>query len=147
MHALLALDEQPNVELIWSNHSWDHPKAGKFMNDYTPKQLRADTLRLEVRMLEWGVVPSAYYRFPGLIHDGARLKAILALDLLPIDCDCWMALVRPARPDPFYHPPGDGSIILVHGNGNEARGITAFDQWLTQHADWRWAPLHEFLPQ
>jgi hypothetical protein len=147
MHALVELDEKPGVEIIWGLHSWSHPKSGGFMNDFSPDELRRDTLLVEQRLLEWGIVPSAYYRFPGLIHDRLRLEEILKLDLLPIDCDSWMALVRPARPEPFYHPARDGSIILIHGNGNEKPGIERMNEWLKEHGDFRWAPLNEFLPR
>jgi len=41
--------------------------------------------------LQWGIVPSVYYRFPGLIHDRVRLREILGIDLFPIDCDSWLA--------------------------------------------------------
>lgn len=147
MDALLALDREPNVHIIWGLHSWIHPKEGAFLNGLSPEEVRRDTLRLERGLLEWGIVPTVYYRFPGLIHDATRLNAILELDLLPIDCSTWMAWVRPQRPEPFYHPVESGSIVLLHGNGNEPRGIDAFRRWLSEHGDWRWAPLHEFLPR
>ncbi len=146
MQALIELGRQENVGITWGLHSWAHPKSGGFMNDFTAEELRADTLRLERDMLQWGIVPTVFYRFPGLIHDGPRLVEILGMDLLAIDCNTWMALVRPDRPEPFYHPVAGGGIILIHGNGNEPRGIRAFDAWLRSDPDWKWRPLAEFLP-
>ncbi len=147
MHDLIQWSHEPRIALTWGLHSWDHPKSGGFMNDYGPDQLRADTMRLERAMLEWGIAPSAYYRFPGLIHDTVRLKAILDLDLLPVDCDSWLALVKPKDADPFYNHPRAGSIILVHGNGNEPAGIPLFERWRDDHRGWKFAPLNEFWPK
>jgi hypothetical protein len=99
---------------------------------------------LEHDLLEWGIVPTVYYRFPGLIHDRVRLETILGLNLLPIDCDSWIALAGSAHP--YGRPVGDGSIILVHGNGNEPRGIVRLRTWSGDHRDWSWKPLADFLP-
>ncbi len=143
MHDLIELSQQENVDIIWGLHSWAHPKSGGFLNDFSIAELRADTLRLEQLMLEWGIVPSVYYRFPGLIHDDSRLDAILQLDLFSIDCDAWLAYTGMSHT--YGHPVQDGSIILVHGNGNEAEGIQAFDRWFSAHRDWEFRPLFEFL--
>ena len=145
MHELVQLSLEPNVELIWGHHSWDHPKSGGFMNDYPPPQLREDTLRLERAFLEWGIAPTVYYRFPGLIHDRIRLAEILELDLFPIDCDSWLALVRQQDKGPFYYHVREGSIILVHGNGNEPAGIPPLQRWLQEHDEWEIGHLNRFF--
>jgi hypothetical protein len=91
-------------------------------------------------------VPTVYYRFPGLIHDRIRLQEILDLDLFPIDCESWLALIGKQKPEPFASPVRDGGIILVHGNGNEPQGIPLLDAWLQEHRDWHLGPLAEFFP-
>jgi len=144
MEALIRLQQQSGVRINWGLHSWVHPKAGGFMDDLTLADTRADTLRLERKMLEWGVVPTVYYRFPGLIHDAAHLTAILDMNLLPVDCEAWVAVQ--GEEHPFGHPMQSGSIVLVHGNGNEPNGIARFRVWLKTHPDWRWEPLGSFLP-
>lgn len=146
MNELIQLSLEPNIEITWGLHSWDHPKSGGFMNDYPPEKLREDTLRLESLLLEWGVVPTVYYRFPGLIHDQLRLREILQLDLFPIDCDSWLALVERQDSSPFCNQVRNGSIILVHGNGNEPDGIPRLQHWLAEHPDWEIAHLNRFLP-
>jgi len=45
-------------------------------------------------------------------------------------------MVRKEDKEPFYNHARDGSIILVHGNGNEPGGITALERWLEDHRDW-----------
>lgn len=145
MEALLKLEQDKGVEIIWGAHSWIHPKAGGFMNDLSPDELRADTLKLERELLAWGIVPTVYYRFPGLIHDATRLQSVIAMNLLPIDADAWVA-VQASGKHPFGRPTRDGSIILLHGNGNEPQGISRFDSWRETHRDWQWRSLSEFLP-
>jgi hypothetical protein len=145
MEALLDLEQKRGTGVIWGLHSWVHPKDGGFMNDLSAAQVREDTLRLEREMLAWGIVPSVFYRFPGLIHDTTRLSTIIDMDLLPIDCDAWVAVQEADHP--FGNITQSGSIVLVHGNGNEPKGIARFEAWLAHHPDWKWQPLAEFLPK
>jgi hypothetical protein len=147
MDNLIRLSHEPRMSVLWGLHSWDHPKSNGFMNDYPPEKLRSDTLRLERALLEWGIVPTVYYRFPGLIHDSIRLRETLDLDLLPIDCDSWLALVEQRNAAPFCLPPVGGSILLVHGNGNEPAGISALGRWLETHREWEFGPLSQFLTE
>ncbi len=144
MADLLELEKEPSIDFIWGLHSWDHPKSGIFMNAYAPESLRGDTLHLEKILLEWGVVPEHFYRFPGLKHDETRLNEILAMSLLPVDCDSWVSGMHLDRP-PHRVPATNGSILLVHGNGNEARGISRFFEWLEEEPDWEFAPIWEFV--
>jgi len=145
MNNLIRWSQEPRISVLWGLHSWDHPKLHGFMNDYPTAKLRADTLRLERALLEWGIVPTVYYRFPGLIHDSIRLREILDLDLFPIDCESWLALVEQRDAAPFCLPPRGGSILLVHGNGNEPAGISALGRWLEAHREWELGPLSQFL--
>jgi Polysaccharide deacetylase len=145
MQELIDLGQGRSVEVVWGLHSWSHPKSGAFMNDYSRPQFREDTLRLEKLMLAWGVVPTVYYRFPGLIHDRTRLEASLDLDLLPIDCDSWMYLVEARSKSPYAQPVREGGIILVHGNGNEPGGIQPLERWLGAHRDWELGPVSRFV--
>jgi polysaccharide deacetylase len=144
METLVSLEQEHRAQLTWGLHSWIHPKAGGFMNDLSVSEVREDTLRLERKLLDWGIVPTVYYRFPGLIHDSARLTTVLDLDLLPIDCESWVAVQGGKHP--FGNPIQDASIVLVHGNGNEPTGIARFQTWLAGHSDWAWKSLPEFLP-
>jgi hypothetical protein len=145
MEALIDLSHKPGVDLTWGLHSWVHPKSGGFMNDLSPEAVREDTLRLERELFAWGIVPTVYYRFPGLIHDEARLRTILAMDLLPIDSDAWVAVQGGTHP--HGRPTRDGSIVLVHGNGNEPRGVARFEKWMAENPGWKWAGLSLFLPR
>lgn len=143
---LLDFSHQSGVQITWGLHSWAHPKTGGFMNEFSADALVEDTLKLERRMLEYGIVPSIYYRFPGLIHDKERRETIAGLDLLSIDCESWMAIVARGESSPWGNAIDSGSIVLVHGNGNEPDGIPPFQDWLKTNSNWNLGPIHQFLP-
>jgi peptidoglycan/xylan/chitin deacetylase (PgdA/CDA1 family) len=146
MQQLIDLSRMPGVGITWGLHSWEHPKEQPFMNTFSPAVLRRDTLRLERLLLEWGIVPSVFYRFPGLVHDAPRLRTIAGMDLVAVDCDSWVASMELNQP-PHRLPATDGSILLVHGNGNERRGIERLEEWLKDNPDIRLAPIHRFVQQ
>ena len=144
MERLIELSREPRVGVTWGLHSWVHPKRRPFMNAYSPQEVRDDNLRVEADLLRWGVVPSIFYRFPGLVHDEPRLRAILDLDLISVDCDSWVASMHLRRP-PHYLWPSDGSVLLIHGNGNEAVGIPRLYEWMIENPGWKWASLNRFI--
>ncbi|MBU5614317.1 polysaccharide deacetylase family protein [Geomonas azotofigens] len=107
------------LAVTWVNHSWHHhydpkvPLAGNFL--LAPgTDLRAEVLQVEQELLSRGLVPSPFFRFPGLVSDGAAMKLLAELSLVPVGADAWLAKGE---------PPRRGSFILVHGNGNEPKGI------------------------
>ena len=113
---------QAGVDVTWVNHSLTHPYV-KSLSDkqnfflLPGVQVRDEILGNEIKMLENGIVPSVFFRFPGLISDREIADEIVSWGLVPLGADAWLALGKKARP---------GSIILVHGNGNEPRGVRLF---------------------
>ncbi|WP_236018884.1 polysaccharide deacetylase family protein [Geomonas propionica] len=107
------------LAVTWVNHSWHHhydPKAPLAANFLLAPgtDLRAEVLQVEQELLSRGLVPSPFFRFPGLVSDGAAMNLLAELSLVPIGADAWLA--KGEQPQP-------GSFILVHGNGNEPKGI------------------------
>ena len=72
-------------------------------------------------LLECGQTLFVFFRFPGLISNPLLLKKY---GLIPLAADAWLAKNEPIRP---------GSVILVHGNGNEPLGIKRLIPELKQH--------------
>lgn len=68
-------------------------------------------------MIERGLVPSVFFRFPGLVSAPDLVGRVAALGLVSIGSDAWLAKKQ---------EPGPGSIVLVHGNGNEPYGVRRF---------------------
>jgi len=123
---LKVLKELPSAgaPVTWVNHSLTHPydralPDGKNFFLLLGVDVREEVLGNEQTMIENGLTPSVFFRFPGLISSRAMADQILAWNLIPLGADAWLALDQKARP---------GSIILVHGNGNEPRGIHLFFQ-------------------
>lgn len=151
MERLIELGRNNRLELSFSQHSYAHPKEQPFMNSTSLEEFGADMLKVEERLLEWGCVPTVFYRFPGLVHDARHLQKAIAMDVFPVDCDSWMALIGKADQTPselgnaFTQPVQSGSIILVHGNSNEHVGIQRWIEWRKEHPDWKLRPLEEML--
>ncbi len=111
-----------NLAITWVNHSYDHPYTPNIPADYNfllspGVDFQAQVLRTEVALLERGLVPSPFFRFPGLVSSGELVEQLRGLSLIPIGSDAWLAKGQRAR---------EGSFILVHGNGNEPLGVTRF---------------------
>ena len=107
------------LAITWVNHSYHHvydPKVALAQNFLlTPgTDFSAEVLDLERQLLARGLAPSLFFRFPGLVSDQATVLRLRELSLIPIGSDAWLAKGE---------SPRKGSFILVHGNGNEPKGI------------------------
>ena len=107
------------LAITWVNHSYHHtyePGAPLEQNFLLTAgtDLTAEVLDLEQQLLARGLVPSPFFRFPGLVSDRATVTRLKELSLIPIGSDAWLAKGE---------SPRQGSFILVHGNGNEPKGI------------------------
>ena len=135
MSLLVSLAERNGIDIFWGPHSYEHPKYGKFLNAFSPEELREDTLKNELAMLRYGILPCCFYRFPGLYYDEIRATTIADMSLIPIDCSAWVAIgydgdgEEKTSSQQYGRPIDDGGIVLVHGNGNEPQGINGFVGW------------------
>ena len=107
------------LEITWVNHSHSHPyDAGVPLERNfllgPGVDFDREVLVTEQLLLENGLVPSPFFRFPGLVADGRLLTRLRQLSLIPIGSDAWLAKGE---------VPVNGSFILVHGNGNEPQGV------------------------
>lgn len=111
--------ESGDLAVTWVNHSYNHrydpkkPLARNFL--LSPgTDVRGEVLQLETALLEQEFSPSVFFRFPGLVSDGRLVSDIIAYGLVPLGADAWLAKGESAS---------DGSIVLIHGNGNEPLGV------------------------
>lgn len=111
-----------DLSIIWINHSYNHytvnnvPLKKNFM--LTPgTDINSEVLRTEIALLQNNIEPSIFFRFPGLVSDQNIYKRILGLGLIPIGSDAWLAKGQ---------WPKNGSIVLIHANGNEPLGVQDF---------------------
>jgi hypothetical protein len=118
------------LDITWVNHSYHHtyePKAPLAQNFVlTPgTDFMKEVLDVEQLMLSVGLTPSPFFRYPGLVSDRATMLRLRELSLIPIGSDAWLAKGE---------SPRNGSFILVHGNGNEPKGIRLLMPMLKQKA-------------
>ena len=135
------------LNITWINHSFNHrvlpnrPLAENFLLE-PGTNLTDEVLKNEVAMLENGLTPSVFFRFPGLISSQALVDRITAFGLIPVGSDAWLAKGQ---------QPGRGSIVLIHGNGNEPVGVQDFIKLLKTkqadiaHRDWLLYDLRESI--
>jgi len=140
--ALKRWSAQGKLNITWINHSMNHPlRPDRFGNYHflTDKEvdLRNDVLSLEVLLLENGITPSIWFRFPGLVYDRRVLRELNDLSLLALDANVWLA--NAARIT-------DGAVVLVHGNGNERAGLRKLFRELDKHQGKLLAAETEILP-
>jgi hypothetical protein len=119
---LLAQEALGKFAFLWGNHSnkhaYSHEKPDKenFLR-LAGTDLAAEILRTEETMLKNGILPSVFFRFPGLVSDTALYAQVLEYGYLPIGTNAWVAKGQKIRAS---------AIALLHGNGNEPKGIRDF---------------------
>jgi len=111
------------LNVIWINHTYNHfyDKNLPLEKNFLLKEgtdIFAEITNVEKLLIENGITPSVFIRFPGLVADG-KLRKEVAFNyfLISLGTDSWLANGQKVV---------DGSIILIHGNKNEPLGIKKF---------------------
>lgn len=118
---LKQLQNKKQFTITWVNHSYNHqvnhlPLTQNFM--LAPgTNVQAEIFDNEKLLLKNGIVPSVFFRFPGLVSDQKLIEKVLQYGLIPLGSDAWLAKGGKAK---------NGSIVLIHGNGNETSGVKDF---------------------
>lgn len=110
------------LNITWVNHSLTHPVENDFCVNPRVNFTREVRGNFEL-MKRAGLPPSVFFRFPGLRYNIVRLEQLGKMGYLALAADAWLAKGEKIRP---------GSIILVHGNGNEPKGIKILLNYLKQ---------------
>lgn len=119
---LKELEKSNDIKVTWINHSYNHHVSSKaplktnFLLE-PGTDLNFEVLGTELAMLQHGMIPSVFFRFPGLVSDTEVVKRVLSYGIIPVGSDAWLAKGQPAN---------SGSIVLIHGNGNEPVGVQDF---------------------
>lgn len=116
---ILGMEKKGNLSITWVNHTFSHPydKERPLEENFLLKpgvDFEKEVLKDEQALIRRGLLPSPFFRFPGLVADKGLLEKLKNLFLIPVGADAWLA--KGAMPE-------KGSIILVHGNGNEPEGV------------------------
>jgi hypothetical protein len=119
---LKQMQQKGDIYITWINHSYNHrvsknlPLKENFLLE-PGTDVNYEVLETEKAMLKNGLLPSVFFRFPGLVSDQQLVNRITDFGLIPIGTDAWLAKGQ---------QPGPGSIVLIHGNGNEPVGVDDF---------------------
>jgi hypothetical protein len=119
------------IAITWVNHSFTHPydPSASLEKNFllSPKtDFLSEVLSLESLLLEQGLTPSPFFRFPGLVSNRRLIEQLRDLSLIPIGSNAWLAKGESPQP---------GSIILIHANGNEPEGINLLQSFFNEHRD------------
>jgi hypothetical protein len=120
---LKSWDDNKSLDITWMNHGHWHPYERNVTLDENFINLpdvnfTKEVLANERFLVDQGRTPSIFYRFAGLVsNDKAYKKLISKFGLLPIGTKAWLAKGEKIR---------SGSIVLLHGNKNEPKGLKAF---------------------
>ncbi len=115
------------LDILWVDHTYHHPyrrrlpEAANFLlsKGVDPEEEILDTERL---LIANGETPSLFFRFPGLVSSDPLMQAVSRFHLVTLGADAWLAKGQ---------HPAKGSIVLVHPNGNEPKGLAMFAHDLT----------------
>ncbi|MDB5131608.1 MAG: polysaccharide deacetylase [Mucilaginibacter sp.] len=119
---LKEMNTKGEIYITWVNHSYNHrvsktlPLKENFLLE-PGTDINFEVLGTEQAMLKNGLLPSVFFRFPGLVSDKQLIYKITDFGLIPIGSDAWLAKGQ---------QPQAGSIVLIHGNGNEPVGVNDF---------------------
>lgn len=119
---LKKLQAGREIYITWINHSFNHrvspklPLKENFLLE-AGTNINYEVLETEMAMLKNGLMPSVFFRFPGLVSDKELVYQITDFGLIPVGTDAWLAKGQ---------QPQAGSIVLIHGNGNEPVGVNDF---------------------
>lgn len=119
---LKQMQTKGQIYITWINHSYHHrvsarlPLKENFLLE-TGTDINYEVLETEKTMLRNGLTPSVFFRFPGLVSNKQLVFRITDFGLIPVGSDAWLAKGQ---------QPHAGSIVLIHGNGNEPVGVNDF---------------------
>ena len=142
---LQKLEAAGDISVTWINHTYHHhwsrsaPLKQNFLLE-KGTDVPAEILRTEAAMIERGLTPSVFFRFPGLVSSRELVLTVESFGLVPVGSDAWLAKNQ---------WPTEGSIVLVHANGNEPFGIARFRKLIREerskivHGQWLLLDLRE----
>ncbi len=117
---LVRWNKEGKLAITWINHSDTHPVRGNFL--VNPKVDFTKEVEVQAnRMRAAKIYNSPFFRFPGLIFNFSRMRQLSGMGYVAVGADAWLAKGERVR---------NGSIILVHGNGNEKFGVRLLKAFL-----------------
>ncbi len=109
------------IPFLAGNHTRSHiMKRGNRHLD----RLDEEIVATELIMLRTGLLPSFYFRYPGLRHRKKDMATLLRLNMVPLDANIWMgSRIR------------NWGILLVHSNGHVPSEVRAFIRFVSKNRE------------
>ncbi|MBU3714717.1 MAG: hypothetical protein FGM46_07185, partial [Ferruginibacter sp.] len=90
------IKKNKNDDIVWVNHSYSHyyDPSKKVDNNFMLNEntdFDVEVLNNEKLMIENGIVPSSFFRFPGLISDKKLCQKVISYGLIPLSSKAWLA--------------------------------------------------------
>ncbi|MBN2825752.1 MAG: polysaccharide deacetylase family protein [Campylobacterales bacterium] len=116
---LVRWSKEGKLNIIWGNHTHTHPYRKGVANSSNFLLLKGvniekEVIELEKKLIGYGITPSIFFRFPGLVQNQEAVMILNRLGLIPVGSNAWLAKGERLK---------NGSILLLHGNKNEPQGI------------------------
>ncbi|MEY3187411.1 MAG: hypothetical protein RL675_1241 [Bacteroidota bacterium] len=120
--------KEGKLNIIWTNHTNNHPYNSHLDIDHNFMResgidVLAEILDLEKMLVERGIAPSVFFRFPGLVSSPELIEQLERLHLIALGSDAWLAKGQ---------QPKLGSVILIHANLNEQLGVKLMLEWVSR---------------
>lgn len=119
------LSKIKSLDIKWVNHTFNHNlDKCRLTNSFKlsdNSNLEFEILNCEAILIEQGLTPSIYFRFPGLLTNRKSIERVKEFGLIPLGSNSWLAKKQEIKCN---------SIILVHANGNEPEGLEIFENFL-----------------
>jgi len=96
--------------------------------------MKNEVFMTEKLLLKRNEISSVLFRFPGLVLNEKTVKELNELGLISVGSNAWLAKGEKAK---------TGSIVLIHGNSNEPKGVEETLRLIKN--DIRWLPLNKAL--
>jgi len=96
--------KERKLALVAGNHSFSHHI---YSNSWNREVFIAEITNTERVMLAHGILPSPWFRFPGLKYHPDQLAVLREMNLIPVDTTMWIGQKCSER----------WAIILAHSNG------------------------------
>ncbi|MCX7820151.1 MAG: polysaccharide deacetylase family protein [Brevinematales bacterium] len=116
-HSELEWIKSRGFSFIACNHTYNHKIIKE---NFSNSVLKDEIIKTELIMLNNGIIPSCFFRFPGLKYNKENLSVLYEMNLIPLSVNFWGG--QKSFPKK--------SILLVHSNGSVPIEVKKFIQFL-----------------
>lgn len=118
--AQLEAVKKSGIDFIAGNHTYDHQILNR--KNTNNDAFTAELTNTETVMLEHGILPSQFFRYPGLVYNQERMKILDRFSMIAVNANVWMGTKL-----------RNWGILLVHSNGCASSEVRVFASFLAKN--------------